>query len=212
MKTFKSYLQYNIILLCSFVLLHVCVVGQDANSVYIYGDIGIHGEMVVYSDLYIDSAEVEGSGAIVLYSTNTDAILTHIFSNQSTIGHLIVQNPARTILHGDLTISEQLDVYTGVFDVRHATFDIESEATLFVAANALLLMPEDSLSTSPLWAAAIAPLLLYPVQHSYADRMYSTQQVLQQADAISDYLYSTSTQKSAFWKNQIKQTWIPPPQ
>jgi len=109
-------------------------------GVMIRGPINISsGAMfTTFNDLFLQNAEVSGSGELRLKANHPQKI--HAF--RSTIACLTLDNPTQVSLTGDLKIENKLSVKNGVFDVRQGKLKLKEDAKVELMNGATILHRE----------------------------------------------------------------------
>ncbi|MFC3813263.1 hypothetical protein [Lacihabitans lacunae] len=135
-KYFYHFLNYVLFILSSFGGYSVMSADSDiAQGLYVSnGALGIHtnAELVVFSDLHLDHANIAGKGKLTI-SSNTP---TKIFSKYSTVQNLKIANSGGVKLIGHLTVLSTLELQQGSFDVSGAYFVLSDTASLIKTSDA----------------------------------------------------------------------------
>lgn len=137
-------------------LLSALTSGLHAESgLYVRGAVlHLHGsaQLSVQGDVYLEEAEIKGSGSVVLCGALPQAV----HACGSRLSRLTVANPTAVALYGELYISSVLSVQQGVLDVRAGQLYLEAGAVAEVAAGARLLG-----RLSAQWSPARPPVGIY---------------------------------------------------
>jgi hypothetical protein len=80
--------------------------------------LGVHSgdTLMVCGNLHLFTAHVQGSGTLLMADTTP----CHIFSEVSSLPHLVIDNTDTVVLHGELHLRCGLSVVQGTFDTRAA--------------------------------------------------------------------------------------------
>ena len=120
-----------------------CATGQQQDvGLGVFGDMTIHdGAPGVWGTLVLDRVQVRGK------LTLADHIPQRIIARLSRVEHLLVTNPTRVTLQGDLTIDGALRVKRGVFDARLANLVFSDSAKRVVGPGGRLLLQSTQYSS-----------------------------------------------------------------
>ncbi|REA56514.1 hypothetical protein DSL64_26720 [Dyadobacter luteus] len=94
-----------------------------------------HSALAISGDLYLEGAEITGSGTLLL----TDKKVQRIRASHSTVSKLEINNPTRVLLHGELHIYHKLIVKHGVMDSSNALLTLADSSTVALLQGGSLL-------------------------------------------------------------------------
>ncbi|MCP9764024.1 hypothetical protein [Lacihabitans soyangensis] len=143
--TKSIYFNYLFILLTLVSLQPVlAALAQPKQGFYVSNEsLGIHGsaELVVFSDLYLDSTSIVGSGTLTLQTNRS----TKIFSKNSKVNNLKITGKNHVALEGDLYIVCSLTLNQAIFDVSRGSLTMNTQAILTLTNGAQVLHKKPTL-------------------------------------------------------------------
>lgn len=82
--------------------------------------------LLIRGDVFLFAAHIQGNGSLLVQDTVSRTITAH----ESSLPHLIIDNPYTVSLQGQLHIRAGLVLASGVFDTRAASFTLSDSATV----------------------------------------------------------------------------------
>jgi hypothetical protein len=119
-----------------------------ASGLYVKNNaLGTFGDkaLTVFGDVYLDNADIQGTGALTLASDKPQKIVAH----NSKINNLVIDNPTVVTLEGQLLIRQKLTVSNGVFDTRNALLEFADTAQIRLEAKGRILKKCPHLDSVP---------------------------------------------------------------